>query len=404
MPMSETSNILIVDDNPNNLQVLGGILQESGYTIRPALSGEIALRAIHVHQPDLILLDIRMPGMDGYEICTRLKADALLRDIPVIFISALNEIEDKLSAFRAGAVDYITKPFQSEEVQARVHTQMELSKARKSLAETNTRLLALMEHLVQSEKLKSLGFLAAGVAHELNTPVGNSLLAAGSIEAIICEFAAAKSAGTAGPEIDELLSVCRDGAELVVRNLNRASKLINSLKEIAVDQASERRRLVNLRDTVNDIVATMHSILAKTPYAVSIDIPPDLTLETYPGHLEQILDNLIQNAVIHGFEGASSGNITISAQTDKNSGISLTVADNGKGIPAENLGRIFDPFFTTRLGQGGSGLGLHIVYNLATGVLGGSIKASSPPGAGAKFTLALPLIAPSLSEKPAQQI
>lgn len=398
--MNEPDNILIVDDNPDNLQVLAGMLQEEGFLVRPALSGEIALRAIDSHLPDLILLDVRMPGMDGYETCRRLRADETRRNIPVIFISALNEIEDKLNAFRAGAVDYITKPFQSEEVLARVHTQMELSRARKALTETNARLLALMEQLVQSEKLKSLGSLAAGVAHELNTPVGNAMLTADAINTIAHEFADARITGSVGPSLDDLLATCLDGANLIQRNLDRASRLINSLKAVSADRFSERRRRINLRETVGDVIATMSPTLARAPYSLLVDIEADLVLESYPGYLEQILENLIQNAVIHGFDGAASGVITLSAQRVSSGYVALDVADDGKGIAAENMTRIFDPFFTTRLGQGGSGLGLHMAYNLATGILGGNICVVSVLGAGARFTLTLPLVAPIAEGRP----
>lgn len=125
--------ILIVDDNPHNLQVLSGILETAGYKVRPALSGDIALRAIEATLPDLILLDIRMPGLDGYHTCARLKADARTQQIPVIFISALQDTEDKLAAFRAGGVDYVAKPFQMEEVLARVHTHLQLYRMQQNL-------------------------------------------------------------------------------------------------------------------------------------------------------------------------------------------------------------------------------------------------------------------------------
>ncbi len=391
---SDSANILIVDDNPNNLQVLGSILQEAGFRIRPALSGEIALRAADADLPDLILLDVRMPGMDGYETCQQLKADPAKRDVPVIFISALDETEDKLQAFRAGAVDYITKPFQAEEVLARVRTQMELASTRASLSRSNARLLALMDQLVQSEKLKSLGSLAAGIAHELNTPVGNAMLTAGSIEAIAHEYRDAQRSATAGPQIDELVATCVDGAALILRNLDRASKLITSLKEIAVDRDSERCRQISLRQTIGDFVAAMGGIMHRTPYSIAIDIDPLLLIDTYPGHLEHILENLIQNAIVHGYDGAASGTITISAKRTADGGASVSVADQGKGIAAEHLQRVFDPFFTTRLGQGGSGLGLHLVYNLATAALGGAITVDSKPGAGTVFTLTLPAIPP----------
>ena len=141
----------------------------------------------------------------------------------------------------------------------------------------------------------------------------------------------------------------------------------------------------------------MGSSINKTPYCITVNIEPELTLETYPGRLEQILDNLIQNAIIHGLDGATTGTINISAHAAAENKIALTVSDTGKGIAPENLTRVFDPFFTTRLGQGGSGLGLHIVYSLATGILGGNISVISPPGTGAQFTLTLPRSAASAS-------
>lgn len=395
--MLEAGNIIIVDDNPNNLQVLTGILQQQGYKVRPALSGAIALRAIAAHSPDLILLDIRMPEMDGYETCRRLKSEDGKRDIPVIFISALNEIDDKLSAFRAGAVDYITKPFQAEEVLARVHTQMELARTRRALTETNAQLLTMMEQLVQAEKLKSLGFMAAGVAHELNTPIGNAMLTASAVDEIIHEFSRKQEKGVSQRELNEFFVTCCDGSKIILRNLERASGLISALKEVSVDRSSERRRRINLLDTVANVVGLMNATLKKTPHVVLLDIDSDLVLETYPGHLEQILENLIQNALTHGLSTATSGSIRISAHQAKDSTITLTVRDDGKGIAAQNLSRIFDPFFTTRLGQGGSGLGLHIVYSLVTGLLGGNISVTSKPGEGTQFTLSLPLVAPSES-------
>ena len=133
MSNNEQGSVVIVDDNPHNLQVLSNMLQQANYKVRPALSGEIALRAIAASPPDLVLLDIRMPGMDGYETCERLKANSLTRDIPVIFISALTETADKLAAFRAGGVDYVSKPFQSEEVLARVRTHMQLHRMQQQL-------------------------------------------------------------------------------------------------------------------------------------------------------------------------------------------------------------------------------------------------------------------------------
>jgi signal transduction histidine kinase len=304
----------------------------------------------------------------------------------------MNEISDKLRAFEVGAVDYITKPFQAEEVLARVQTQTDLSNTRKALEQSNTQLRAMMEQMVQSEKLKSLGFLAAGVAHELNTPIGNAFLVADTMQTMARNYIQAQATGAPTPSMEDLVATCTEGAPFILSNLQRASTLIQSLKEVSVDQASERRRSVQLLSVVSDIVALLGTRFKKTPYSVSIDIAPEISLDTYPGHLDQILENLVQNAIVHGFEGAPSGAIHLSATQAPGDRIALVVSDNGKGIAPEHLRKVFDPFFTTKLGQGGSGLGLHIAYT--TGVLGGSISVASTLGAGAQFTLLLPRVAP----------
>lgn len=392
--MLDNGNVVIIDDNPNNLQVLTGILQDAGFKVRPALSGPIGLRAINAQPPDLVLLDIRMPEMDGYETCNALKTNPQTHDIPVIFISALNAIEDKLAAFRSGGVDYLTKPFQAEEVIARARTHIELARTRRSLTESNNRLRTLMDELVLTEKLRALGALAAGMSHELNTPIGNALLAASTIQEMVQPIQKHPERREESAIVDELVDTSLSCANLIIRNLERASGLIETMKEMSVDQTSERRRQINLNELIRNFVGGMQILLKRTPYTITYSIPADIVIETYPGPLEQVLTNLVQNAVLHGFDQAQSGTIEITASHAKDDDVILSVKDNGKGITAENLKRVFDPFFTTKLGQGGSGMGLHIVYNLARGILGGQIKVQSKPGQGAEFMLQLPRAAP----------
>lgn len=215
--MLNHDNILIVDDNPNNLRVLDGILHEHGYVVRPALSGEIALRAIAAVRPDLILLDIRMPGIDGYETCRRIKQQGHLRAIPVIFISALNETDDKHSAFQVGAADFITKPFQTHEVLARVQTQMDLVHARR----------ALVQHLAQSEAAGS-----ASTTQELRQAVQEARLDIHSIHAAIDTFAATHTTGASAAEISQFLDNIRTSTDSALRKLDNTSEPIRALVQL----------------------------------------------------------------------------------------------------------------------------------------------------------------------------
>jgi two-component system, NtrC family, sensor kinase len=179
LPKTHQGNILVVDDTPENLRLLAGILSEKGYQVRPVPNGKLALSAAQKIPPDLVMLDIMMPEMDGYQVCQQLKASEITKDIPVIFISAINDVLDKVKAFAVGGVDFITKPFQVEEVLARIETHLKICSLQHSLQEKNqdlaTAILQLQttqEHLIQSEKMASLGQLIAGIAHEINTPLG----------------------------------------------------------------------------------------------------------------------------------------------------------------------------------------------------------------------------------------
>ncbi|EXI78693.1 MAG: Sporulation kinase A [Candidatus Accumulibacter appositus] len=263
------------------------------------------------------------------------------------------------------------------------------------VAERTNELRQAMAQLLQAEKLAALGNLVAGVAHELNTPLGNARVVAGVLSEQFREFADAVASGHLNRvQVDTLLNRGREALDLLDRNTTRAAELIGHFKQVAVDQSSARRRSFALRQTVEEMLVTLRPGFKHSRHRIELKIPSDLEMDSYPGPLEQVIANLVENSLAHGFEGIEEGRIEITAHTVAPDQVILRYVDNGKGIPAEILNRIFEPFFTTRLGQGGSGLGLYIVYNLVTAVLGGSIEVESRPGQGTRFTLTLPRSAP----------
>jgi signal transduction histidine kinase len=259
-------------------------------------------------------------------------------------------------------------------------------------------LTVTQNELRRSEKMSSLGSLVAGIAHELNTPIGNSLTVASTLQHHAEQFANALDQGMTRSRLNEFVSSTREGAEILMRGLQQAGNLVASFKQVAVDQTSEKRRVFTLSETVAEIVLTLGPTLRKTSHSVHCTIAADIQMDSYPGALTQIITNLINNALLHAFAEREHGHINISAslQDDR---VELSICDDGVGIPTANLSRVFDPFFTTRLGQGGSGLGLSIVYNLVQDILGGSISASNASQHGACFTLNLPLVAPQLQDE-----
>ena len=250
------------------------------------------------------------------------------------------------------------------------------------------------DELVRSEKLSALGALVAGIAHELNTPIGNSLTVASTLQDHTRRFTAEAEKGITRSRLNDFVRNTTQGAEILMSSLQHAASLVASFKQVAVDQTSVNRRRFGLQATVAEILMTLGPTLRKTSHTVQTQIPADIVLDSFPGPFGQIVTNLVQNALIHAFEGQDNGLITIAARRKGDDWVEITVQDNGRGIPPEHLGRIFDPFFTTKFGKGGSGLGLNIVYNLASTALGGRIRVDSPPGQGACFTLDLPLNLP----------
>lgn len=285
----------------------------------------------------------------------------------------------------------------NQELEARVAQRThELVRANGELQKAVDSLSLAQDELVRSERMSSLGSMVAGVAHELNTPIGNSLTVATSLQHAMVQLADEVRQGSVRRSaLDAFLRDGESATGILARSLERAATLVANFKEVAVDQTSDRRRSFALRGMVEEIVATFATGHRDRVPQVVVDVAPELMLESYPGALGQILLNLLDNARTHAFSDSAPGEVRIAAMASGAGKIQINVSDNGKGISAEDLARIFEPFFTTRLGQGGSGLGLFVVYRLATQVLGGRIRASSQPGQGTMLVLEIPTQAPA---------
>jgi ligand-binding sensor domain-containing protein/signal transduction histidine kinase len=245
--------------------------------------------------------------------------------------------------------------------------------------------------LAAHEKLASLGSLVAGVAHELNTPIGNSLLMASTLqektETLAARFA---QASLKKSDLEGWIAAASESSALIQRSLHSAAELVNSFKQVSVDQASTQRRRFDLAQASQEIAATIMNQVRRGGHALSLQVAPGIVMDSYPGPLGQVLINFVNNALLHAFDGPG-GTMVLSASLSGSDRVRIEFRDDGRGIPAEHLSRIFDPFFTTRMGQGGTGLGLNIAYNIVTTLLGGTIRVESGAGEGTVFILDLPL-------------
>lgn len=283
---------------------------------------------------------------------------------------------------------------QQDILQLNATLELRVNERTRELSEALSHLTAAQSELVRSGKMAALGALVAGIAHELNTPVGNSLMVASTMQDQSSTFAEDMAHGLTRSRLEQFVAKMQDGAAILMSGLRHAAELVASFKQVAVDQTSINRRRFDLHDTVEEILLTLGPSIRKTNCTVQMQIPAGISLESFPGPLGQVITNLINNAVLHAFDGRDSGVITIAADADGPEHVRFTVRDDGVGIPQAHLARVFDPFFTTKLGRGGSGLGLNIVYNLVHDVLGGTIHVDSPPGQGACFIIRLPLLVP----------
>ncbi|NEQ78383.1 MAG: response regulator [Okeania sp. SIO2C9] len=447
---SEHGSILVVDDTPANLQLLINLLSKKGYTVRPMPSGKLALQGIHLDYPDLILLDIQMPDMDGYEVCNHLKVDPRTQNIPVIFISALDDIFDKIKAFQVGGIDYITKPFHAEEVFARVKTHITLYRLQKQLQEktedqdrelqeknrileqmiehlekTNQKLKKRMEELqkaqlqlVQSEKMSTLGQLVAGVAHEINNPIGfiegNIRYALEYVENLIHLVTLYQNkSSTPHAEIQEYIEdmdmdfLIEDFPKAIASmktGVERIRNISNALRTFS-RKDNDQKVSFNIHDGIDSTLLILKHRIKDNGEHPAIEIIREYgelpEINCFPGKLNQVFMNIIANS-IDALEESNVGRtfeeiearhnrIIITTEIDsENQQIIIRIKDNGMGMTEQVKQKIFDHLFTTKGVGKGTGLGLSISRQIVEEKHGGKLTCNSSLGEGTEFVIALP--------------
>lgn len=377
------SSILLVDDAPENLHVFGEMLKRSGHALRAVTDAASALRVLSRVSVDLAVIDIHMPGVGGFELCDTLKGDTRYRHIPVIFLSADQDTAQKVEALRRGGVDYITKPFQPEEVRARVETQLRLIREQRHAVE-------MRDEMMRQERLASIGRLVAGIAHEVSTPLGVAATASTLLEDTFAELVEAlRSPRPSRAAVIERLDASRESLKLLTSNLARASELMARFKQTAVDKTSDAVRPVELGAYVTDVVASLAPLYRKRRVAVRVACPTPVEVTAPVGALAQVVTNLLQNAMFHAFTPEAEGAVTFEVEGDATHA-TLRCTDDGCGIDDATAARVFDAFFSTRTGRGGSGLGLYLVRGIVSDILHGAIELRSSPGRGATFTVRFP--------------
>ncbi|TWA73580.1 phospho-acceptor domain-containing protein [Azospirillum brasilense] len=392
-------HILIVDDDTANIRALASVLEDR-HEVRFATSGRRALELASADPPELVLLDVMMPGLDGYAVCRLLKTDPATADVPVIFITSLSSPEEEAFGLETGAVDYVTKPFSPAIVRARVATHLSLRRANRSLKDENEHLEALVRERTrklaqaQREKMAALRQMVAGVAHEINTPIGVALGSAshlGDRVAAMTERLAANQLRRA--ELERFLASAGELAALLSGTIARAGEIVRCFKGVAADHGGLRQTIA-LRPFLEQVTESLRPQWEPLGHRMAVDCPADLRMVSNPAILSAVLEQLVRNALEHAFPGGRNGLVTVGAAASGPETVLLSVADDGAGIAEGTAGRILEPFFTTRRGTGSVGLGLNIVDNLASDRLGGSFTIASRTGGGTLATLHLPARTP----------
>lgn len=383
--------ILIVDDEPANLQLLADLLKQRGHQVRVAPGGQLALNYIGRQKPDLILLDVNMPGMDGFEVCRRLKENPDWAMIPVIFISASDEEQNIVRSFTAGGVDYVTKPFHSAEVEARVETHLKLYRYQQHLevlVQEKVREAAnAIERAAAVQRIGMMGVISAGIAHEINQPLNALKMRADSL----LYWENQRNL----PPVEEILQDVR----AISQCAGQIREIIQHMRSLARDQKPDRTAVCEVVATTRNILQLVEYRLARQHIVAHLEIlNPPLQVMMATVHLEQILLNLLTNA----FEALGRIDrpdkqirIRLSAA---GSDFMLEVADNGPGIAPADRDNLFVPFHTTGLTENNTGLGLPIIKTMIE-LYDGKIWLAEGAAEGARFVVQIPAVESSGPEE-----
>ena len=427
--MDNSDLILVVDDTPANLAVLSEALSDADFEVAIATDGELAISQAELSLPSLILLDVMMPGIDGFETCRRLKASKIAQNIPIIFMTALSDSTDKVKGLSLGAVDYVTKPFQEAELIARVKTQLKLYHLTEHLEHQVTERTAELKQalhqvqqsqiqLLQSEKMAALGQLVAGVAHEINNPLNfihANLSHMEEYTEIFLDFLELYQKNYPHP-VDEIQEQAEDiDLEFVQSDViktiasmkigtERIRKIVLSLRNFSrIDEAEFKA--VDLHEGIESTLMILQHRFKAQPQRPEIQIireydklPPT---ECYSGQLNQVFMNILANAIealeesnaklTHQQIQDNPNQIIIRTSVIDSKSVEIAIADNGCGIPEHIRQYIFDPFFTTKPVGKGTGMGLSISYQIITEKHKGQLKCFSEVGQGTKFVIQIPI-------------
>ena len=427
--MDNSDLILVVDDTPANLAILSEALNDADFEVAIATDGELAISQAKLSLPSLILLDVMMPGMDGFETCRRLKGSKVTKNIPIIFMTALSDSIDKVKGLSLGAVDYVTKPFQEAELIARVRTQLKLYHLTEHLEHQVAERTAEVEQalqqlqlsqvqLVQSEKMAALGKLVAGVAHEINNPLNFIHANLNHMEEytqIFLNFIELYQKNYPNP-VDDIqeqaedvnLSFIRSDVIKILASMKigtkRIREIVLSLRNFSrIDEAEFKA--VDIHEGIESTLIVLQHRFKVQPKGPEIQLIREYDklplVECYSGLLNQVFMNILANA-IDSLEEANAkladqqiqdrpNKIIIRTSIIDTESVQIMVVDNGCGIPENIRPYIFDPFFTTKPVGKGTGMGLSISYQIITEKHKGQLKCFSEIGQETKFVIQIPI-------------